>query len=316
MKKTNKFLDWFANPKWYFLLPIVIVAVLSTAGGTLILTQDFLAEYIIWGYVLLGVMIVTLSYSVFGIIRIYPRAKERILKWSEKHPRINKFFNTYGFTTLIFTVVAIVITVAFAVYNGSIAIVIRSIWFGALAAYYIMLVVLRGSILIYYGKRKKAVDKGQPQTQTLIADGKLYRACGILLLLLPACLSFAIMQMVREGDSFEHKGITIYVYAIYAFYKIITAIYSLVKERRSDSLVILAIRNIKLADAMVSILALQTAMFREFGGPSGDMSAVTMNAVTGLVVCVLTVAIGVYMIVKASLRIKTLKQTQETINKE
>lgn len=312
MNFFKKVIAWLANPKWYFLLPIILIATGSTIGGTLILTQAALYEYIIWGYVLFAIMAVTLSYSVFGIIRIYPNAKIGILKWAEQYPRFNKVFSQYGFATLIATAGSLIVTLAFAVYNGSIAIVIRSIWFGALAAYYIVLIALRSSILIYHGKSRKAVLKGQSEIQTLINDGKLYRACGILLLLLPLCLSFAILQMVRAGNSFQHTGITIYVYALYAFFKIITAVYSFIKERHNHSMIIMATKNIKLADAFVSILALQTAMFREFAEETGQFYAAVMNAVTGAVVCALTVAIGVYMILKARLRIKKLKQEQGT----
>ena len=307
MNIWKKFLQWLNNPKWYFLLPALLIATGTIIGGTLILTQDYLFDYLILGYALIAIAGVSLSYSVYGIIRIYPKAKTGILEWAKKHPRIDNAFNEYGFTTLIGTAGSIIVTLAFAVYNGSIAIVIRSIWFGALAAYYIVLILLRCSILIYYGIRKMAVLNGQSEEQTLMRDSRLYRACGILLLLLPVCLSFAILQMVRAGDSFEHKGITIYVFAIYAFFKIITAIYSFIKERRNNSMTIMATKNVKLADAFVSILALQTAMFREFGGLTTDFSTVTMNAVTGAVVCVLTVALGVYMIIKACLQIKKLK---------
>lgn len=310
MKTLKKILTWFANPKWYFLLPVMLIAIGSTVGGTLILTQAELSEYMVWGYVLLGVMGVTLSYSIYSVIRLYPKAKERILQWAEKHPHINRAFSEYGFTTLITTAGSILVTLAFAVYNGSIAIVIRSIWFGALAAYYIVLIVLRSSILVHYGSRKRAEGNGQPETHLQIYDGKLYRTCGLLLFLLPVCLSFAILQMVSEGNSFEHSGVTIYVYAVYAFFKIITAIYSFIKERHNHSMTIMAIKNIKLADAMVSILALQTAMFREFAAETEQFNSTVMNAVTGAVVCVLTVAIGVYMIVMANLRIKKLKQEE------
>ncbi|MDE7380384.1 MAG: hypothetical protein K2N14_04955 [Clostridia bacterium] len=320
MKILKKILMWFANPKWYFLLIVMLIAIGSTVGGTLILTQDKLSEYMIWGYVLLGVMAVTVSYSIFGIIRIYPDAKAGILKWSEKHPRLNRAFNEDSFTTLFLTACSLIVTLAFAVYNGAIALGIAfskdvdsaiAIWFGALAAYYIVLIILRGSILIYHGKRKKAALKGQSEMQTLINDGKLYRACGIMLFLLPVCLSFAILQMVRADASFEHKGITIYVYAIYAFFKIITAVYSFIKERHNPSMTIMATKNIKLADAFVSILALQTAMFREFNIDNPEaLNAPLMNAVTGAAVCALTIAIGVYMIIKATMRIKNLKQAE------
>ncbi|MDE7385290.1 MAG: hypothetical protein K2M84_05985 [Anaeroplasmataceae bacterium] len=308
MKTWKKILQWFINPKLYFLIPIMVIAIGTTISGTIITTQSELNNYIVWGFTLLGIAGVTISYSIYAIIKLYPKTKENILIWAENHPRINRIISEYGVTTLILTAASMIVTFAFAVYNGSIAIVIRSIWFGALAAYYIVLILLRGSILIYYSIRKKAVDNGQSETQTLIHDGKLYRACGIMLFLLPICLSFAILQMVRAGDSFEHKGITIYVYAIYAFFKIITAIYSLIKHRHNKIMMIMAIKYIKLADAFVSILALQTAMFREFAVETQGFDVILMNAITGAVICALTVAVGVYMIIRANLIIKRNSQ--------
>ena len=68
-----------------------------------------------------------------------------------------------------------------------------------------------------------------------------------------------------------------------------------------------ASKNINLADAMVSILALQTAMFHEFGTGMGDFNIGTMNAITGAVVCALTAAIGIFMIVYTTLIIRKCK---------
>ena len=59
---------------------------------------------------------------------------------------------------------------------------------------------------------------------------------------------------------------------------------------------------------MVSILALQTAMFREFAVETQGFDVTFMNALMGAVVCGLTIIIGVFMIVKANSRIKKLKQ--------
>ena len=277
------------------------------------MTQESLAEYRIWGIVFIGVMTVALSYSVYGVVRLYPKAKEATLKWAKKHPFWDRQFSEYGFTALLFTAFSLVITLAFAVYNGTVAIVIKSIWFGALAGYYILLIVLYASILVYHGKRRKALNGGLDKRQVLINDAKRYRAYGVILFLLPVCLSFAIMQMVAFGESFVHTGITIYVYAVYAFYKIIRAVYNVVKEWKNRAMLIMAARNIKLADALVSILALQTAMFREFSDGFDDITVKTFNAVTGLVVCLLTVALGVFMIVDASIRIKKLKKEQNVI---
>ena len=200
-----------------------------------------------------------------------------------------------------------VVNLAFAVYNGAIAIVISSIWFGALAAYYVFLIIVRGGIFFYHTRRQKAIKSGQTEEKTFLRDTRVYGNCGIILVFLPIALSFAILQMVRANDSFVHTGITIYAYAVYAFYKISMAIYNFVKTRKTNEMTVRASKNINLADAMVSILALQTAMFHEFGTGMGDFNIGTMNAATGGVVCALTAVLGIVMIVNTILIIKKNK---------
>ncbi len=296
----KKIFDFFKKPPLWFLTLIAVVGIGATVGGTLILTQDDLFSYIVLGYVCLGIMAVAVGYCVYGVIKSLSDWNERVLKWSENKPFWNRLFTEYGFRAILFSVGSFAINLAFAVYNGSVAIVIHSIWFGALATYYILLIVLRGSIIVYYAKRNKAVKAGQTEEVTELKDKRVYLVCGVVLLLLPIALSFAILQMVRANDSFVHTGITIYAYAIYAFYKITIAVYNFVKTRRTKEMAVRASKNINLADAMVSILALQTAMFHEFGTAGDVVDVATMNAVTGAVVCVLTAIMGIFMIVNAT----------------
>lgn len=78
-----------------------------------------------------------------------------------------------------------------------------------------------------------------------------------------------------------------------------------------------AVRDINLADAMVSVLALQTAMLREFS-PGQNVDFV--NCLTGGVICALTVALGIYMVVYGGRKLRTTKgkynvivRTEETL---
>ena len=300
----KKLLEFFKRPPLWFLIVLAVIGIGATVGGTLFLTQENLSPFVLWGYVLLGVMAVTAGYCIYSFIKIFPDLNERVLKWSANKPFWNRLFTEYGFRAIMFSIGSFTINLAFAVYNGSVAIVIRSIWFGALAAYYVLLIVLRGMILGYHISRRKAVKAGQTEAVTELKDTRIYRICGIVLLLLPIALSFAILQMVRANDSFVHTGITIYAYAIYAFYKIIVSVYNFIKTRRTNEMTVRAAKNINLADAMVSILALQTAMFREFDATGDYVNVATMNAVTGAIVCGLTVAIGVFMIAIATKKTK------------
>ncbi len=63
------------------------------------------------------------------------------------------------------------------------------------------------------------------------------------------------------------------------------------------------IRNIGFADALVSILSLQTAMFASFGGDNEFIRP--MNAATGTVVCLMILIMGIRMIRMAAKEKKT-----------
>lgn len=307
MKFFNKLFQFFTRPSVVFLLIIGLIAVISVVGTTLIMTQECFSAYVVWGYVSMGIMVASVTYLIYGMIKIAPDVKNTAVKWTENKPFFRKLLSEYGFRTIIFSIVSTVLNLAFAVYNGSVAIVNHSVWFGALSAYYILLMIVRGGILMYHQKRRKAIKNGQDDTQTQINDTKQYGICGIMLTFLPICLSFAILQMVIADESFVYAGITIYVYAIYAFYKIIKAVINFKKTLKSEEMTVRAFRNINLADAMVSILALQTAMIKEFSS-AADVSTKTANVVTGAVVCTLSVTIGVFMIARAVLHIKKIKR--------
>lgn len=304
MINLRKPLDFFKEPPLWFIALILPIAIASLVGATLCLTGENV-NYIL-GYVFLGVLGVMGGYCVYAIIKVYPHASEKALKWSETHPFWNRLFREYGFRTISFTIGKFIINFAFAIYNCTVAIIIRSVWFGALTAYYAFLMSVRGAVLLYHARRRKAVKRGQSAEKTYLKDTRIYGLCGILLILLPLCLTPAIVQIVREEGAFIHTGITIYAYAFYAFYKIIVAFYNFIKARKSDEMTVRASRNINLADAMVSILALQTAMFHEFAIGNSDIVSL-MNAFTGAAVCALTALTGIFMVVKAIIIIKDVK---------
>lgn len=243
------------------------------------------------------------------------RIKETILRWAQKYKFTRELVQSYSFRTIIFAVIAFIINIGYAIFNAVFGIIYLSLWYGALAAYYIMLALMRGGIILYRRKREKCREK--EGEKIVLRDIKKYRICGILLILLPLCLSFAILEMVLSQRAFTHPGLMIYVSATYTFYKIIMAIRNSVKTRQVDDMTVKAVRDINLADAMVSVLALQTAMLREFS-PGQNVDFV--NCLTGGVICALTVALGIYMVVYGGSKLRTTKgkynvivRTEETL---
>ncbi len=256
-------------------------------------------------YILFGVAGVSLAYSVYLIIPIFPKMKSGIIAWMEKYEFTHLLLRNFGFRTVIFAIGSFLMSLLFSSFNAYMGIKNRSIWYGALAAFYIALAFLRGGVLAYHKRRI-----GKKVQNDDYFKAKVYRNSGISTLILNIALSSAIAQMIFSGEHFTYMGLTIFVYAAYAFYKITISIIALVKAHKQTDLTVRAIRNINLVDALVSILALQTALLTRFN--EGEINISIFNTFTGIIVSLLSVGIGIYMIASANKKLKEIQKENKT----
>lgn len=216
---------------------------------------------------------------------------------------IGRLKKDYDFRTVVFAAVSFLISVAISGFDFILALMGGSIWYGALAAYYFCLAFLRGSILF---NRRRAFKKGEKEFERKRRDARSYYIVGWLLNVLILALSVAVLQMVRDNRTFQYAGVMIFAAAAYAFYKIVMAIVNLFRVRATDDYTVRAIRNINFADALVSILALQTAMLQTFSEEGTTINAPLFNAITGAAVCLTVFAIALQMIIKGQKRMEEL----------
>ncbi len=301
MSCLKKFVRWLKNPRGHavwitYLLTALFVA--AALAAVIIMPEGVWAAAAYAAYCLAGVFFML---SVVITVRLAPTLKQRTVSLLKRNKVAARMMEQYDFRTICFALLSFTVTIAYAVYNGVIGITRLSVWYGALAVYYILLALMRGGVLSGY--RPKA-EKRLKEKEIAV-----YGRCGAALIFMPLCLSVVIARMVSGYNSFEHPGMMIYAAALYAFCKIIAAVVHMFKARKTDDFGVRAIRSVNLADAMVSILALQTAMFAEFS-PGGDNAL--FNAATGFGVCVLTAALGVFMIIVA--RKEKRKPTEEENN--
>lgn len=291
-----------APPTWVKIVTVVL-AVISAVGSLCMLAVDFTQGAIaIVAYTLFGIAGVSLAYSVYLLIPIIPTLKARLIAFMEKRDFTYQLLRNFGFRTVVFAIFSFAMSLLFSAFNAYMGIVNRSIWYGALATYYIALAFLRGGILVYHkNKRNKKADSSDEYTKA-----RIYRNSGLIMLFLNIALSSAIAQMIFAGEHFTYIGWTIFAYAAYAFYKITMSIINFVRAHKQTDLTVSAIRNINLADALVAILALQTALLTMFG--DGTMNISLMNTLTGTLVSLCTVGIAIYMLVFATKRMKTIKK--------
>lgn len=288
--------------KIFFLppLPTVAAAVLGYASVLAVAVFNInvpavrYASYIASAYAL----IVTVTGLPYGKVAI-----AGIKKYIFVHPLMKKFRSTVigekFFTDIRFrTGVSLyqgffinLLYIAMKLFSG---IYYSSIWFIALAVYYMMLAVMR--LLL--------VRKVHIRDEEL--EIRRYRLCGIMLLLMNQALAGIVILMVHKSKGFVYPGPLIYGMAFYAFYAVITAAVNIVKTRRHKSPILSAVKAVNLVAAMVSILSLETAMLARFGGDD-PVFRETMTSATGGGVCTVVIGMAVFMILRACTLLKNLK---------
>lgn len=180
----------------------------------------------------------------------------------------------------------------------------RSFWFITLAVYYILLAIMRASLLHFVRAYGSA---GENKSAGL----RRYRLCGIILLFMNIALAGMVILVVHENSGFEYPGVLIYVMAMYAFYTAITAVWNVIKFRKYGSPVMSAAKIINLTAALVSMLSLETAMLTQFGAADDPIFRQTMTASTGAGIIILVLGMAVYMIVGSTRQLKCDEQEKE-----
>lgn len=219
---------------------------------------------------------------------------KRISEWLDKNPFTSRFYQDYSYRTILTTVPAVLVSVAYTVYNGVIGIYSHSAWFVTMAFYYSLLGIMRYQAVRTQRFTARMEDKKQAKRK----EYAVLKTDGILILLLNLALCGIIILTITKGEGKKYPEVMVISIAAYTFYKITVAILNLIKVRKMKSAILIVIRNIGFADALVSLFSLQITMYASLNESAGIANL--MNAVTGLGVGILISLLGASMIYEAA----------------
>ncbi len=305
----KRLLDLLKNPRGAWLIVAWLLGIGTAAASIAVVVLGAEGG---WVYAVYLAAAVLLAYAIYALVRFVPRATAAVSSFVKKYPLLGKWMGTYEARTLLFAACSFVINVGYVVLNIVMAALMSSIWYAALAAYYFALGALRYAVL--FGTRKA---KKNAQTERGLAAEKLriYRNCGIALLIIEGVFMFAVAQFVLSGGGSiaelaaqnmrTYMMITMISSAAFTFYKMTLSIVNLVKVHKMTDPELWALRNINLAAALVSLLALQTTMTLFLSQPlTREMSV--FNGIVGLVVVLIVAGLGIVMIIRANKKKKLL----------
>ena len=174
----------------------------------------------------------------------------------------------------------------YGIYNGILGIVYRSVWFLTMCAFYLILGLMRLSVVTSCRKG------GRNRTERSVM-----RHNGIALIFLAAVLSGSVvLAFLYPVGKASHRIVMISI-AAYTFYLVVLSAVNFVKAHRAHSLFLISLRNLSLAGAISSLVSLERSMLATFGTSPSHSSSVA-EVITGIGASLLVVALGITMIVQ------------------
>ncbi len=202
----------------------------------------------------------------------------------------------YDFKTFVSASGSLAITLIFAIYNGFLGISHKSLWYGTICVYYIILVILRG-LTIAAGK-KLSMDEKQENGRS-----KAFLMLSFLLLLLNISLIVPVSMMVRQQRPVDVDLIPAIAMAAYTTYKVSMASVNLRKRKVSSDQFVWLLRTITFIDALVSVLTLQNTLIM-VNSDGGSQGMLALTAVTSAIIWLVILMFSAAAIIKAIREIK------------
>ena len=166
--------------------------------------------------------------------------------------------NENGIRALV-TVPSLFIEFFFAFFNFYIGFLSASLWHVMLSFYYLLLMFLRINVISRAGRCLISRDINKRML-------KNHHKFGFSLLMLDIVMSIAMYILLRMKIGKPFNALLIVPIGIYTVYKVIVAMINLFKAHsKSKSLFVLELRKISQADALVSLLMLESALITRFG---------------------------------------------------
>ncbi|WP_444641781.1 hypothetical protein ACRQU7_16015 [Caproiciproducens sp. R1] len=301
MKKLKKWISGF-HPR---AVPSSVAAVVFSAAALVIVARENdhgLPEAAV--SIVYVCAAVSLTFAVWSITLAVRSAslKERLHSAAQKTGFTSKLMADYSFRTITMTYGTLVTDILLALMKAVAGWYFVSTWLMVLAGYYAVLCVAR-FLLLRNNRRLAALSDERDRRRH---EFRAYRISGVLLIVMTAALQGVVVLIVREGKGFFYHGTLVFAVALYDFYCLTRAVVYMAGTRKIHSPVLISIKTFSFASALVAMLSLQTAMFASFGSDIELSIRRLMNALTGSAVCLILLATGVCMVIRANRQLRRM----------
>ena len=204
------------------------------------------------------------------------RSKALAVRWRETRSLRSAVGTAGGFAS----------TILFALYNGALGILHASLWHGSISAYYLLLSLLRGRLLL----AGRTVRKKEP-TAAARYERRVFRVTSGVMLVMNVALAVPVSLMVLDRRPIHTGLIPAIASATYTTYKISASAVRL--RRKTGGLFDRELGFLRFVDALVSVLVLQnTLLVAVDGGVSQRMFPLVALTSAGILLVIFAMTLA------------------------
>lgn len=297
MKRARRILEKLLHPQRWVLISVPLISftalvVILTSQGT----KNTLA------YVIYSMSAYSLIIWLIVLPKLIKRIKSaimdsRMMQKATASKITGRYLKDTAFRGSVSIYQGMAVNFFYMVFRVAAGIRYVSVWFIAMAVYYLVLGGLRAYLIVCYRRRNRE------------SELRCYRKTAWMLFLLNIPMGSMIVLMVQMNAGFIYPGYIIYLSALYTFYTMTVSVINLVKFRKFGSPILSAAKVLNFVSAMMSILGLQTAMISRFSENGEDYRRM-MNSITGGFVYGIVILLAVYMLLHSRKSGKEMKSVE------
>ncbi len=178
----------------------------------------------------------------------------------------------------------------------------NSVWYYSIAAYYILLAIMRFSLIRYSNSHVAGED--------LVEELQRFRFCGRMIIFLTAALAGVTFYRTIDNHEILHSGATSVALAIFTICSFTFSIVNVFRYKKYNSPLLYAAKLISFASALASMLSLGTAVLGHFADRLSDTAYQRLNSINAYTVLGIIAFMGIFMLKKSGEELKKLSASE------
>lgn len=179
------------------------------------------------------------------------------------------------------------LNLSYAAFKMFVSVLYNSFWFSIEAIYYLMLGVIRFSLVKFEKENQDSV----------LLEWKAYRQCGYLMLILNLLITIIINISSKNNKIYEYSNVVLYVSGGYTLYRLISSLIQMISFRKCGRPILSAAKAINISASALSLFTFFSTLITYSNKPTKEINDIISTV--GWIVSFVVVGVSSFMVIRS-----------------